>query len=373
MINPGDRGDVVTVVTNTLHRLGFLPAVTDVFTKEVEIALRAFQQERGLTISGIANEITLGALEEARWKLGDRTLFFNNGEGQLLMRGDDVATLQNRLIDMGFDAGRVDGIYGLRLANAVKEFQKSSGVMVDGVCGPVTVIALMRLSRTVTGGAPTTLRYDAVRVKRGPALADKIVVLDLGSATSDAEELKITSDIARRIEGRLIALGVSVLLTSAPSRSEREAVLEEERISFANNANPDLVISLHVEEYPNNKAHGVATYFYGSDHHGVHSIVGERFATLAQREICARTDLQNCRTHAKTWNILRLTKAPTVCIALGYITNPHDASRLADSGFRDAVAEALVIAIQRLYLSAENDAKTGSLKIEDLRRAGIRR
>ncbi len=104
MINPGDRGDVVTVVTNTLHRLGFLPAVTDVFTKEVEIALRAFQQERGLTVSGIANEITLGALEEARWKLGDRTLFFNNGEGQLLMRGDDVATLQNRLIDMGFDS-----------------------------------------------------------------------------------------------------------------------------------------------------------------------------------------------------------------------------------------------------------------------------
>ncbi len=32
-----------------------------------------------------------------------------------------------------------------------------------------------------------------------------------------------------------------------------------------------------------------------------------------------------------------------------------------------------MIAIQRLYLAAENDAKTGTLKISDLRRAGIRK
>jgi N-acetylmuramoyl-L-alanine amidase len=35
------------------------------------------------------------------------------------------------------------------------------------------------------------------------------------------------------------------------------------------------------------------------------------------------------------------------------------------------IAEALVVAIQRLYLDAENDAKTGTLRVEDLRRAGI--
>ena len=41
--------------------------------------------------------------------------------------------------------------------------------------------------------------------------------------------------------------------------------------------------------------------------------------------------------------------------------------------FRDVIAEALVIAIQRLYLAAEDDAKTGTLRISDLRKAGIRR
>jgi N-acetylmuramoyl-L-alanine amidase len=220
------------------------------------------------------------------------------------------------------------------------------------------------------------LRDQAVREKRGPVLADKIIVLDpswggkdVGRSVNGLTESEIVFDVAQRIEGRLIALGVNVFLT----RNETRSPLEPERIDFANGVASDLVISMHVDSYKNKKAQGVATYFYGSDQHGVHSVVGERFATLVQREICARTDLSNCRTHAKTWDMLRLIKAPTVRIDLGYISNPHDAERLGDPQFRDLIAEALVIAIQRLYLAAEDDAKTGTLRIEDLRRAGIRR
>ena len=92
-----------------------------------------------------------------------------------------------------------------------------------------------------------------------------------------------------------------------------------------------------------------------------------------QREICARTDLLNCRTHAMTWDLLRLTKAPAVRIDIGYASNAGDASRLARPDFRDVIAESLLIAIQRLYLSTEDDAKTGTLRISDLRSAGLRR
>ncbi|NCX41212.1 MAG: peptidoglycan-binding protein, partial [Burkholderiaceae bacterium] len=177
MIKPGDRGDVVTAVTNTLHRLGLIASPTDTFTEEVASAVRAFQQERGLRVTGEIDLGTHAAIEEARWKLGDRSLKVDSP----MMRGDDVATLQSRLIEMGFNPGRVDGIYGNVTENAVKEFQKSVGVKVDGICGPGTVISLMRLMRTVTGGAPTQLRDQAVREKRGPALADKVIVLDPSS------------------------------------------------------------------------------------------------------------------------------------------------------------------------------------------------
>ena len=322
--------------------------------------IRSFQQARGLSVTGLIDDVTARALEEARWKLGDRSL---NLQTPPLMRGDDVAALQSRLTEMGFDCGRVDGIYGPRSESAVKEFQQSVGIHVDGKCGPATIIALLRLTRIVSGGAPSAMRESATQRNRGPALANKVIVLNPDGVDP------LIYDVAVRTEGRVLALGASVFLTRGVSNNPTEV----ERIAFTNQSGADLMISFHVDTYVNEIAHGAATYFYGSDAHGVHSIVGERFASLVQRELCARTDLTNCRTHAKAWDLLRLTRAPAVQIDLGYDTNPGDMERIARADFRDVIAEALVIAIQRLYLAAEDDAKTGTLRIADLRSAGIRR
>ena len=324
--------------------------------------IRSFQQERGLHVTGLLNDATIAALEESRWKLGDRSL---NLQPSPMMRGDDVATLQARLTEMGFNCGRVDGIFGHLTESAVKEFQKSVGVKVDGRCGPATIIALLRLTKTKTGGAPTALRESAQQKNRGPALANKVIVLDPGSRE---DEVEISFDIASRIEGRLLALGASVFL----ARGAKNNPTELERIEFANKNSADLLISIHTDTHVNPEARGVATFFYGNEAHGIHSIVGERFASLVQREICARTDLLNCRTHAKTWDLLRLTQAPAIRVDCGYLSNKGDAERLARPEFRDTIAESFIIAIQRLYLAAEDDAKTGTLRISDLRSAGIR-
>ncbi|CAB4333466.1 unannotated protein [freshwater metagenome] len=368
----GDRSDAIGIIANTLNRLGFLDKTSDLFDQSLEEAIKAFQQERGLTATGLVNEITQRALDEARWRLGDRILLLGT---QSLMRGDDVSTLQERLIQMGFNCGRVDGVYGVKTEAAVKEFQKSVGIVVDGKCGPSTLISLMRLVKTVQGGAPSALRERVKHSVRSPALANKVVVIDpswggefAGESFHGVNESEVVFDLAQRLEGRLLALGVNVVLT----RSAKNSPLEKERIEIANSVNADLLIALKVDSYKNENANGVATYYYGRDDKGVHSVVGERFANLIQREICARTDLLNCRTHAKSWDLLRLTVAPAVRIDLGYLSNPQDAKRLADPQFRDQLAEAMIVAIQRLYLSAEDDAKTGTLRISDLRRAGIR-
>jgi len=325
--------------------------------------IRSFQQDRGLHVTGELNDATARAIEEARWKIGDRSLYLQPSP---MMRGDDVAALQSRLTEMGFHCGRVDGIFGEMTESAVKDFQKSVGVKVDGKCGPATIIALLRLTKIVSGGAPSALRESALQKNRGPALANKVIVLDPGSADFEKD---FVYDVAQRIEGRLLALGASVFLTRGANNNPSDS----ERISFTNKNNADLLISLHSESHSNPEAHGVATFFYGNDQHGIHSIVGERFASLVQREICARTDFLNCRSHAKTWDSLRLTKAPAVRVDLGYVSNVGDAERLARPEFRDTVAESFIIAIQRLYLATEDDAKTGTLRISDLRNAGIRR
>ena len=187
--------------------------------------IRSFQQERGLHVTGQLNDSTLRALDEARWKLGERSL---NLQSSPMMRGDDVAALQARLTEMGINAGRVDGIFGLRTESAVKEFQQSVGIKVDGKCGPATIIALIRLTKIVSGGTPTQMRETAAQRNRGPALANKVIVIDPAFGDQEAE---IVYDIAQRLEGRLLALGASVFLTRGP----RNVLTENQIISLQNN------------------------------------------------------------------------------------------------------------------------------------------
>ena len=306
-----------------------------------ESEIRSFQQARGLDVTGFVDAVTARALEEARWKLGDRSLYLQESP---LMRGDDVAALQARLTEMGFDCGRVDGIYGPRTEVAVKEFQKSVGATVDGKCGPATIIALIRLTKIVSGGTPSAMRQTATQQSRGPALANKVIVLN-----PDGDD-QLVYDVAVRTEGRLLALGASVFLTRGATNNPSE----QERIAFSNKSGADLMISLNLDTYVNDKAHGAATYFYGSDAHGVHSIVGERFASLVQREICARTDLANCRTHAKTWDLLRMTRMPSVRIEVGYLSNTNDAVKLADANVRDLIASSIAEAIISFFEPVKN-------------------
>ncbi len=57
-------------------------------------------------------------------------------------RGPEVAELQRRLLAAGFDPGLADGDFGPRTDTAVRAFQKSRGLVVDGIVGPRTWSAL---------------------------------------------------------------------------------------------------------------------------------------------------------------------------------------------------------------------------------------
>jgi N-acetylmuramoyl-L-alanine amidase len=373
----GDTGHAVAEIRAKLSQLGLLSdsEATDLldpagarFDDATDRAIRSFQQQRGISVDGVVGPLTYRALEEARWRLGDRILFYVPAR---LMAGDDVAALQQRLMDMGFDCGRVDGLFGVETEQALREFQRNVGVRPDGTCGPATLKALNQLTRTVVGGRPHAMRDSEAINRAGPALAGKLVILDPGHggpqpdiSPGELDEGELVYDLASRIEGRLTAAGASAFLTRGPDGSP-EGPSEEDRASFANAAGADLVLSLHVNRHPNPLAGGVATYFYGNAEFGHYSTVGERLADLVQREICARTDLVDDRVHAKTWDLLRRTRMPAVRVEVGYLTNLGDRLRLGDPDFRDVLAQAVSAAVQRLYLPPEQDAVTGFLRVPD--------
>lgn len=59
-------------------------------------------------------------------------------------RGADVRDLQTRLRSFGFDPGPIDGIFGPTTHSAVIAFQRSRGLVQDGLVGVLTWTALGR-------------------------------------------------------------------------------------------------------------------------------------------------------------------------------------------------------------------------------------
>jgi N-acetylmuramoyl-L-alanine amidase len=182
----GATGTAVAEVRRMLASLGLLdntnPANADVFDADTELAVRHFQQRRGVSVDGSVGPETYSALTGAHWTLGDRVL--SHEPGQPLV-GDDVAALQIQMLELGYDVRRADGIFGRSTADGVRAFQRDYGLVADGVCGPATFRALRQLGRRVVGGRPQLLREMVAVAASGPNLLGKRIVIDPGHGGDD--------------------------------------------------------------------------------------------------------------------------------------------------------------------------------------------
>lgn len=222
-----------------LSALGFDTSAAEpgVFDDRTRAAVRAFQTRRGLGASGICDAVTWEALVEAGWRLGDRPLYLSAP----MLRGDDVADLQRRLGAIGFDAGRVDGIFGPDTERALLDFQRNYGLVADAVCGPATVGALAQLGDRHQAPASVVDVRERERFRCGPrTLAGRTVVVSHDGgldalATSTARVLNgagATAVVVQHPDGSAIAgqanrLDADVFVTFALS-----TVGDECRIAF---------------------------------------------------------------------------------------------------------------------------------------------
>jgi N-acetylmuramoyl-L-alanine amidase len=176
-IQPGDRGDAVRDLQQRLTAAGLAIAGRErrgSFGPATAAAVEAFQHSRGLPTSGVCDQATWSALVEAGYRPGDRLLYLRSP----MLRGDDVAELQRSLGSLGFDAGRVDGIFGPNTERAVLDFQRNVGLPADGRCGPSVLASLARIGRR--GDRSTNVAGVREREQlrsRPPQLAGRRIVL----------------------------------------------------------------------------------------------------------------------------------------------------------------------------------------------------
>lgn len=100
----------------------------------------------------------------------------------------DVPGVQQRLADLGYYGGAVDGDEGPGTVSAVMAFQKVNGLAVDGVVGPATLAAIEDpVTPSLRGGESTRIEVDLDRqvlyVVRGGELA-RILPISSGNGES---------------------------------------------------------------------------------------------------------------------------------------------------------------------------------------------
>ena len=188
---------------------------------------------------------------------------------------------------------------------------------------------------------------------RGPRLAQgtfRTVLVDAGHGGKDnggmsswrmpnaLREKDLTLDTARRLQNRLQKAGFRVVMT----RKDDRFIELDDRVAMANRRGAGtILVSIHYNATGNSSAHGVETYFWRADSHGL--------ATRIERSVAAEAGQHYGGVIRRRLRLTRNPEIPCVLCECAYLTNPEDNRRAAKPAFREQVAVAIAHAIKEEY------------------------
>lgn len=286
----GSTGEAVRDIQDRLAALGF-EAVSDVrgeFSEATTAATRSFQQSRGLSPDGIIGPDTWRSLYEAGYRLGDRLLYLRRP----MLRGEDVAELQSRFNGLGFDAGKVDAIFGPDAQRATYEFQANRNLAEDGVAGPEVITELKLVTRgPIRAGREAIREREWLRSER--TIVGAKVFFDAAARTSHGAKQAWAAANAAALEFQEQGGLPSV------SHGAGEQLPERVRAGRANRGAADLIVSFQQSDEDR-------VFFFETPRS--RSEVGERLAQAISREIGGPVE-------GRATAMLRETRSPAVVIA----------------------------------------------------------
>lgn len=147
-LRQGSKGQEVTELQQQLKQLGYFNRrATGNFGPLTKAAVMRFQENEGIDPNGVVDEETEAALGN---KIGggneNSTSTENVSTRPTLKKGDrsqEVKSLQQILTNTGVYDGQINGVFDSETSKAVKQFQRSNSLGVDGIVGKKTWAALI--------------------------------------------------------------------------------------------------------------------------------------------------------------------------------------------------------------------------------------
>ena len=185
---------------------------------------------------------------------------------------------------------------------------------------------------------------------------DAVIVIDAGHGGVDpgkvgengTREKDINLSIAGKLRSRLEQNGFRVVMTrdndeglySENARNKKREDMEA-RVRVISEADPDFVVSIHQNSFPDASCKG-AQLFYYKDSEG-----SKKLAETLQKKLLEVLQDGNTR-QAKAnsdYYLLRKTACPVVIAECGFLSNAAEAALLASDAYQEKVAEALCLGI----------------------------
>jgi N-acetylmuramoyl-L-alanine amidase len=289
----GDRGEPVRDIQQRLQSLGHdtEPDSLGDYGPTTQAAVVAFQHKRGLPADAIVGPRTWQALVDAGRRLGDRLLY----RRVPMMRGDDIAGLQQALNSLGFDAGKVDGLFGPETLAAVLDFQHNRGMAEDGIVGTGVATELSLMERETSKRGREAVREQAWIASLPQPIAGARIYVD--PACDHEPSSDATWSTAMATVAALRRVGAMPLL----SRSIDTRPDDSTRARRANRLDADLVVSITTAP-----SSGAGVFHFGSDLST--SPAGRALAEAIGRKL-------GLPVSARATPMLRETRAPAVVVA----------------------------------------------------------
>ena len=215
----GDSGKRVETLQRRLIELGWLSGkVTGNFDAATETAVRAFQDRtKGIYTDGIAGPETLRALYASGAARTKNAAASNAVETlEYGKEGAAVTKMQQKLKDLGYLAGSVDGKFGVETEAAVIAFQKNNNLTADGKAGTATLNKLYSGTANKASGKAVDIN------QKNRSGRDTTGIASTGYETL---EYGSTGDAVRKLQNRLKDLGYAAGSTDGKFGPSTEAAV----------------------------------------------------------------------------------------------------------------------------------------------------